>query len=58
MLLSFAYYAKYVTSEDIDSHGELFIEGLEVSVPSFLLCWIISYTFQKSMGQMSGEAEF
>lgn len=48
VLLSFLYFNKFVTSEEIDYQSEVFIEGLNVSIPSFLLFWILSYTINKS----------
>jgi hypothetical protein len=59
VLLSFAYFNKFVSTEEIDYQAEVFIEGLNVSIPSFLLFWILSYTLQKSMIQMGmiGEAD-
>lgn len=59
VMLSFVYFNKFVTNEDIDYQSEVFIEGLNVSVPSFLLCWILSYTLNKSFtGGVDGLQEF
>ena len=52
ILISFTYFNKFVSEEEIDYQSEVFIEGLNVSIPSFLLFWILSYTFQKSFVQM------
>jgi hypothetical protein len=38
-----------VTSEDIDYQSEVFLEGLNVSIPAFLFCWIVSYTINKTL---------
>jgi hypothetical protein len=50
VISSFLYFNKFITSEEIDYQSEVFIEGLNVAVPSFLLCWILSYTINKSFG--------
>ena len=43
MFTSF-YFSKFISSDDIDYQSEVFMEGLNVSIPLFLACWIISYT--------------
>ena len=47
MLTSF-YFGKYISpDEDVDYQGEIFTEGINVSIPLFLLCWILSFTWVK-----------
>ena len=33
--------------EDVDYQGEIFTEGMNVSIPLFLLCWIMCYTWTR-----------
>ena len=33
--------------EDVDYQGEIFTEGLNVSLPLFLVLWIMSFTWTK-----------
>ena len=37
----------YVSNEDVDYQSEVFVEGSNVSIPLFLLCWIMSHTLNK-----------
>ena len=45
VLTSF-YFSKYISpDEDVDYQGEIFTEGMNVSIPLFLLSWILSFTW-------------
>ena len=47
-ILTSLYFSKYVSpDEDVDYQGEIFTEGMNVSIPLFLACWILSYTLTK-----------
>ena len=47
-ILTSLYFSRYVSpDEDVDYQGEIFTEGMNVSVPLFLVCWILSYTLTK-----------
>jgi len=55
-IISFFYFKKFVnTDEDVEYQSEVFIEGLNVSVPVFLLVWILSNTINR-MNVISAEA--
>ncbi len=42
------YFSKYVSpDEDVDYQGEIFTEGINVSIPLFLASWILSFTLAK-----------
>ncbi len=44
-ILSFVYFKRFVnTDEEVEYQSEIFVEGLNVSIPAFMLCWIVSYT--------------
>jgi len=49
-VLSFLYFSKYVTDEEVDYQSEIFTEGLNVSIPLFILIWILSYTIVNHIG--------
>lgn len=51
------YFNKFVSSDDIDYQAEVFTEGLNVSVPLFLLCWIMTYTMNKLLIQPQGQVQ-
>ena len=38
-----------VENEDIDYQSEVLVEGMNVSIPLFLLCWIMTYTMNKAV---------
>lgn len=45
-ILSIIYFRKFVcTDEDVDYQTEIFTEGINVTIPLFLLLWITTYTF-------------
>ena len=47
-ILTSFYFNKYISpDEDIDYQGEIFTEGMNVSIPLFLLSWILSFTWVK-----------
>ena len=42
------YFSKYVSpDEDVDYQGGIFTEGMNVSIPLFLACWILSFSVTK-----------
>jgi hypothetical protein len=41
------YFSNFVTDEEVDYQSEIFIEGLNVAVPLFLLSWIFSHTINR-----------
>ena len=49
IILTSLYFSKFVSTEneDIDYQSEVLVEGLNVSVPLFLLCWIMTYTMSQ-----------
>ena len=54
-ILSFVYFKRFVNSdEEVEYQSEIFVEGLNVSIPTFLLFWIISYTFTQVNTATSG----
>merc|ERR1712216_52954 len=46
-IISHMYFNKFVTNEENDFQADIFIEGLNVSIPTFILCWILSFTYSK-----------
>ena len=47
MIISTIYFNKFVSDEEVEYQSEVFIEGLNVSIPAFLFTWIVSHTFNK-----------
>ena len=49
IILTSLYFSKFVSTEneDIDYQSEVLVEGLNVSIPLFLLCWIMTYTMSQ-----------
>ena len=49
IILTSLYFSKFVSTEneDIDYQSEVLVEGLNVSVPLFLLYWIMTYTMSQ-----------
>lgn len=48
-ILSFVYFKRIVSDEEVDYQNEVFVEGLNVSVPLFLLSWTIINTINSSL---------
>lgn len=47
-ILSFVYFKKIINEdEEAEYQSEVFVEGLNVAIPLFLLSWTISYTLGK-----------
>ena len=47
-VLTSIYFSKFVSpDEDVDYQQEIFTEGMNVSIPLFLLSWILSFTWIK-----------
>ena len=47
-ILSFVYFKRFINpDEDIDYQSEIFVEGLNVCVPLFILSWTAIYTIMK-----------
>ena len=47
-VLSFVYFKRFVNPDDeVEYQSEIFIEGLNVCVPLFLLVWTCSFTYIK-----------
>lgn len=45
-VISFMYFKRFVNSdEEVDYQSEIFIEGLNVGIPLFLLSWTFTYTY-------------
>ncbi len=47
MILSTVYFNKFVSEEEVEYQSEVFVEGLNVSIPAFLFMWIVCYTYNK-----------
>jgi len=43
-VLTTVFFNNYINNDDVDYQSEVFVEGSNVSIPLFLLCWIMSYT--------------
>merc|ERR1712032_620886 len=46
-IMSSIVFNKFIASEDVEYQSEVFIEGLNVSIPAFLFTWIVAFTYNK-----------
>lgn len=47
-ILSFVYFKRIISEEEeVEYQSEVFIEGLNVSIPVFILSWTIIYTLNR-----------
>jgi hypothetical protein len=47
VIVSTVYFNKFVSDEEMEYQSEVFVEGLNVSIPAFLFMWIVCYTYNK-----------
>jgi hypothetical protein len=47
VILSTVYFNKFVSDEEVEYQSEVFVEGLNVSIPAFLFMWIVCNTYNK-----------
>lgn len=57
--VAFMYFRKFVASDDeVEYQSEVFMEGLNVAVPAFLLLWTICYTVSRTILVSNLDNEF
>jgi len=47
VIISTIYFNKFVSEDEVEYQSEVFIEGLNVSIPAFLFMWIVCFTYNK-----------
>lgn len=47
-ILSFVFFKKFVcTDDEVEYQSEIFVEGLNVSIPLFILTWTLTHTINQ-----------
>lgn len=47
VIISTVYFNKFVSEDEVEYQSDVFIEGLNVSIPAFLFMWIVCFTYNK-----------
>jgi hypothetical protein len=59
VIISTFYFNKFLCDDEVEYQSDVFIEGLNVSLPAFLFMWIVCFTYNKILIlDLSNKQEF